>query len=138
VRGGGYGFTEDMCDFIHPDGRQCKTAPLKGERFCYFHHPGLAEERKRAQIAGGKAGSRKALSDAALVRLDSRDAIIDLLSETVQQVRTGQLDPKIANAVGYLCNVIRQLVEQEDIEKLAHEIAKLKAQLGLHGRIGLA
>jgi hypothetical protein len=128
-----------MCEFVHPDGRRCEAAPVRGERWCCFHHPGLAEKRKQAQSAGGKTQARKALSEAPLVRLDSRDAIIDLLSETVQQVRTGQLDPKIANAVGYLCNVIRQLVEQEDIERLAQEIEKLKQQLGLsYGRIGLA
>jgi hypothetical protein len=62
-----------------------------------------------------------------------------LLSETVQQVRTGQIDPKVANAVGYLVNVARQILESDEYERLAREIEALKQRLGLgHERLGAA
>jgi hypothetical protein len=120
-----------MCAYRHPDGRQCQTPPLRGEQFCFFHHPNYEEARKHAQRSGGLKGSRAVLPSAVYHRLDTRDALIDLLSETVQQVRTGQLDCKVANAVGYLANVIRQVIEESDLETLRAEIEALKERLGV-------
>jgi hypothetical protein len=28
-----------LCHHVHPTGRRCGSPALRGERFCYFHHP---------------------------------------------------------------------------------------------------
>jgi len=120
-----------QCAYVSPDGFRCKAVPLSGKELCFFHDPESAELRRRAGVAGGRARARKVLAEAKLSRLDSRESLIDLLSETVQQVRTGQIDPKVANAIGYLVNVARQILESDEYERLAREIEALKQQLGL-------
>jgi len=45
------------------------------------------------------------------VRLrDARD-VVELLAETINQVRRGEIDPKVANAVGYLGALMLRAME---------------------------
>ena len=43
--------------------------------------------------------------------------VVDLLSETINHVRTGQLDPKVGNCVGYLSGIILKAAEQGGMEE---------------------
>ena len=52
---------------------------------------------------------------------DCRD-VVNLISETINQVRKGQLDPRVANAVGYLANVLIKAAEQGDLEKRIEDL----------------
>ena len=54
-------------------------------------------------------------TDADVLVADSQD-VIRLLSGTINQVRKGQLDPRVANAVGYLANVLLKAVDQGRVE----------------------
>jgi hypothetical protein len=56
--------------------------------------------------------------------VDCRD-VARLLSETINQVRKGELDPRVANAVGYLANVMIKAVEQGDLETRLVELESL-------------
>lgn len=51
--------------------------------------------------------------------------VVKLISETINQVRKGQLDPRIANAVGYLSAVLIKAVEQGDLEQRIGELEAL-------------
>jgi len=55
---------------------------------------------------------------------DCRD-VVDLMSETINQVRKGLIDPRIANAIGYLANVTIRAVEQGDMEGRMAELESL-------------
>lgn len=43
--------------------------------------------------------------------------VCGLLAETIHQVRTGQVDPRIANAVGYLASVMVRALEVGELEE---------------------
>jgi hypothetical protein len=62
-------------------------------------------------------------SDQATVNLRSLRDVCELVSETVGQVRTGALDPRVANAVGYLCTVLIRALE---LSRLEERIAALE------------
>jgi hypothetical protein len=49
-----------------------------------------------------------------------------LLSETINQVRSGAIDPRTSNAVGYLAAVMLKALQQGEIE------ARLQALEALH------
>jgi hypothetical protein len=49
-----------------------------------------------------------------------------LLSETINLVRSGRLDPRTSNAVGYLAAVMLKALQQGDIE------ARLQALEAVH------
>jgi hypothetical protein len=91
---------------------------VAGSRYCFFHDPDAAAKRKAAQKAGGQGRQIKVLSPSApdAKLKDARDAV-NLLAETINQVRRGEIDPKVANAVGYLTGLLLKALYQTDLEQ---------------------
>ena len=52
--------------------------------------------------------------------------VVALISETINQVRKGMIDPRVANSVGYLANVLIKAFEQDELET---RIERLEALL---------
>jgi hypothetical protein len=50
------------------------------------------------------------------VRVEDCGDVVALISETINQVRKGVIDPRVANAVGYLANVLIKALEQDELE----------------------
>jgi Family of unknown function (DUF5763) len=114
------------CRAQKADGSRCKAAALPDTGFCFFHDPSRAEERRAAQSFGGSQNRMKTLaaSEADIRVADCRD-VVTLLSLTINQVRRGELDPRVANAVGYLANVLIKAVEQGEMESRLAELEGL-------------
>jgi hypothetical protein len=51
-----------------------------------------------------------------------------LLGESINQVRRGQLDPRVANAVGYLASILQGALQQGPLEE---RLQRLEATLDL-------
>ena len=51
-----------------------------------------------------------------------------LLGDSINQVRRGQLDPRVANAMGYLAGILLRALEQGPIEE---RLTRVEASLGL-------
>ena len=51
-----------------------------------------------------------------------------LLGESINQVRRGQLDPRVANAVGYLASMLLGALQQGPLEE---RLQRLEATLDL-------
>ncbi len=58
-----------------------------------------------------------------------------LLSDTIHQVRTGVIDPKVANCVGYLSGILLKAIEVGDIEE---RLSAMEAVVGRSPRTGYA
>ena len=52
--------------------------------------------------------------------------VADLLADSINQLRRGQLDPRVANGVGYLATVLLRALEQGPLEE---RMAKIEAAL---------
>ena len=102
------------CQQMKRDGERCRANPLTGSRYCVFHDPQKTEERAAARRAGGVARSHKAVvlpphtPDRPIE--DAAD-VVDLMSATINQVIRGELDPRIANSVGFLASVALKALE---------------------------
>lgn len=109
--------SKPSCTATTTTGRRCQAAALPDSAFCFFHDPTRATDRHDARVQGGRNGAMKTLADtdADVLVADSQD-VIRLLSGTINQVRKGQLDPRVANAVGYLANVLLKAVDQGRVE----------------------
>jgi hypothetical protein len=106
------------CKAKKPDGSDCQAVALPGSEYCFFHDPEKAEKRREAQSLGGRHNHMKTLdADTPDVKIETCKDTIPLLSQTINQVRKGQLDPRPANTIGYLVSVFIKAVEQSDIEK---------------------
>lgn len=111
-------------------GTLCRAAALPGSDFCFFHDPKHEDERKEAQSTGGQQGRIRTLApDTPRVKVEDCRDVVSLISETINQVRRGEVDPRVANAVGYLANVLLKAVEQGDVES---RLAELEAAVKGH------
>jgi hypothetical protein len=111
------------CKFINEDGEPCEAFAIKGSDYCWFHDPDKLEERIEACKKGGKVGTREVLPESN-VKINSLKDIVRLLESTINDVRTGQIDVRIANSVAYLSGVLRQVMEQEFLEKRLDSLEK--------------
>lgn len=125
------------CIATKPDQISCQAPALPGSAFCFFHDPSKAEERRAAQARGGHQNRMKTLGTALpdVKVVDCGDAIV-LISKTINQVLKGQIDPRVANSVGYLANILIKAVERDRLETRIEQLeALLKDQspaLDLH------
>ncbi len=108
------------CQKTKADGSRCKVRVINGSSFCYFHDPAKAHERQAAQRAGGIARSRQA----AVLPLETPDwqvrkisDVVEILGQTLNQVRRGQIDPRVANSVAYISGVLLKAMERGPMEE---------------------
>jgi hypothetical protein len=119
--------TTQSCQGVTPEGSRCQAAALRNSDFCFFHDPSKDAERREARAAGGRQNRMKTLNTAASdVQIKDCGDVVELLSETINQVRKGLIDPRVANSVGYLANIAVRVVEQSELED---RIAKLEELL---------
>jgi hypothetical protein len=108
------------CTGVTESGEPCRAIARSGSVYCFFHDPGAKGERDAARRAGGVARSRPATvlpPDAPEPALGSAEDVVLVLGDTIRQVRKGQLDPKIANTVGYLAGVLLKAFDMGEMER---------------------
>src|SRR5258707_3970283 len=104
-----------QCKHKKRDGERCGASALKGETRCAMH----AEPGRAAEL-GSKGGRRRAAytSDDLREFAAPKTAadLRDLLAESIIEIRAGKLDPRVANALGYLGASYLRALEVSDIE----------------------
>ena len=108
-------------------GSKCGADAQTGKQLCVFHDPEKSETVLRARRAGGKARTR----GAAVLPTDTPDhslrntrEVSEFLAESINQLRRGQLDPRVANGIGYLTSVLLRALELGPLEE---RVARLEA-----------
>jgi len=99
--------------------RRCKNYALTGDDYCFFHSPRKAKQRAEAQRKGGRKAlaEKRRVLERSNIQIKNTSDVVKLLNETINQVRIGEIEVKIANAVGYLSGICLKALEQGDIEK---------------------
>jgi len=117
------------CEFRKKNGERCGADAQAGKSLCVFHDPAKASEGRRARRAGGITRSRAA----AVLPFGTPDhplgntkEVSAFLADSINQLRRGQLDPRVANGMGYLTNVLLRALEQGPLEE---RLAKIEAAL---------
>ena len=90
------------CSHIKEDGAFCGVAALRNQKYCYYH---LMERGRRLRRA-------RALRDDAPYRvdipsLDNPYAVRNAITEIVQALGSGQLDPRVAGKMLYGIQLVR-------------------------------
>jgi len=114
------------CTGKKSNGMDCHASALPGSRFCFFHSPEHAAARRDAQSRGGLANRMATLpADAPNVKVENCADVVELLCQTISQVRRGEIDPRVANGVGYLVNIILTATGQRELESRIAELELL-------------
>jgi hypothetical protein len=128
-----------QCVAARADGSPCRARPLPGKDRCAFHDPDMKARRDAGRVAGGRARAKKAAvlpEGAPDAKLGTIAEVAELLGLTINQLRKGQLDAKLANAVGYLAGVLVTAIKQGDLERRIEEIERRLAEGADHADPG--
>ena len=126
------------CKFRKKNGERCGADAHTGKTLCVFHDPARASEGRRARRAGGITRSRLALvlpADTSDHPLGNTTDVSSLLADSINRLRRGQLDPRVANAMGYLTSVLLRSLEQGPVEE---RLAKVEAALAANALLANA
>jgi len=108
----------EQCKHVKADGTRCRARKVHASAYCFFHDPARAAERAAARQAGGRKGKAAVLPpDTPLRPVRTAGDVIELLGETIHQVRTGTLDPRVGNCIGYLSAIVLKATEQGEMEQ---------------------
>ena len=114
------------CSAITDKGARCRALPMRGEQYCFVHHPDHTEERRRHGSRGGKRGGR------GRPLLEVRD-IADQLQELADKVLAGDLDRADAAVCGQLLNYKTRALDVarswRETEELAREVEEMREVL---------
>jgi hypothetical protein len=116
------------CELRKKNGEGCGADAQAGNSVCVFHDPARTLEGHRARRAGGITRSRLVVlpGDTADHPLGNTGEVSEFLAVSINQLRRGDLDPRVANAVGYLRSVLLRSLEQGPVEE---RLAKIEAAL---------
>lgn len=107
---GGFRF----CQGVNKLGKPCKAPPGIDRAYCWFHDPQMKEHR--AETSKYATEQRHRIMPP--IEIEGLPSIKDLIVETINRVRQGRLDPKVANAISGLARVYVAIVQAEDIAPL--------------------
>lgn len=120
--------SDRKCQHTKEDGTPCGAYAMTGQEFCYLHNPAITdEEKKLAQVKGGKARALTIAEPLPLMKLETPQDAVMLIADTINRVRAGGLDVRIANCIGVLSG---HLIK-------AFEVAQLKDKVEMIDRIVL-
>lgn len=129
------------CKGKRKDGKPCQATAQTDNGYCIHHDPDLAEQRQQWKRDGGKAGTLATLrtpkpwrrldgeGDVTISRTTGPSELIDLLADTIDEVKMGEIDPKIANSVGYLAGVMMKVIQHQAFEE---RLAAIEEALGVN------
>jgi hypothetical protein len=106
-----------VCAGTKRDGSQCTASVEPPQRYCWWHDPDNAEERRRAASKAGKSRPTRELP-----------AIKTQLQDLTEQVLAGGLETGRAAVANQLINTRLRAIEQERKNRESDELeARIKA-----------
>ena len=93
--------------------------------FCFFHNPKTKKSKKEAIIKGGK-GNKKNHQPLEEIKIKDNKDVVRLIVKTINEVRQGSADVRIANCIFYGSG---QLIKALELAGLEERIAKIEEML---------
>jgi hypothetical protein len=117
------------CKHIKPDGEQCNANAMRGLDYCYTHNPDISDEEKREAKQRGGQNRAVAISEPLppLAIAEPNDAVL-LIVDTINRVRSGELDIRVANCLGFLTDKLLKAFEVSQTNDKLEKIERLLAQ----------
>jgi len=97
---------------------------MKNSRFCFTHNPETKDAKKLAVIKGGKS-PKKNLNPLPPIEIYNNKDVVNLLSQTINEVRQGKVNLRVANCIGYLSGHLLKALQVADIEERVERLEKI-------------
>ena len=79
------------CTHLHPDGRRCGSFALRGEPFCYHHHPARPIARGPRHAAGKAPFGLPVICDRRSLQVALAEVALRIADNTLDTKRAGIL-----------------------------------------------
>ena len=100
------------CTHKKDNGERCGANAMRGARLCYLHNPAIPREEKReAQARGGSNRGVILSQPLPAILLEKPSDTVKILVDTIQRVRAGEMDVRIANSIGVLSGQLLKAFE---------------------------
>ena|SRR5215471_5882526 len=115
--------TSGRCKAMTKAGSSCAAPAIRGGEFCSLHSdPGRAAQLGRKGGMGKRHVYENNGKEVAVPQTASD--VKNLLAETMAEIRSGKVDPKLGTTLGYLGTSLLKAIETSDIER---RLARLEA-----------
>ncbi len=109
------------CIYIKQDGERCQAKAMKDSEYCFTHNPDTQTEKHLAVVKGGLS-TKKVKLDLEPLSIRTPQEVSMLLEDTINQVRSGEMPPNIANTIGYLAGHALKALETAELEQKVIEL----------------
>lgn len=117
------------CKHTKKGGGKCKANAMSGSKYCYLHNPEIPKEQKReAQARGGQANPLMVKNPLPPIELTRGQEVLLLLADTINRVRAGEMDIRVANCLGVLSGQMLKAIELTETERRLDELEKKIAE----------
>lgn len=117
------------CVQLLSDGTQCGAWALQGKDFCFSHDPESREAKLEACRTGGLVKEIELDSPLEPMIVTTPLEVVFLLSKTIDEVRSGKLDCRIANSIAYLSTSLLKAFELATIDAKAEQAKEIITQI---------
>src|SRR6266849_3713785 len=117
------------CQYISKIGARCQADPQTGKAYCFFHDPDQKSKQAAARRQGGEARSRQTEPEITLppnlsvMPLQKASDVFELLSQTVNHFRRGQMEMRAAKAIAYLASLLLRALKANAQPSVAELLA---------------
>jgi len=117
------------CQYISKIGARCQADPQTGKAYCFFHDPDQKSKQAAARRQGGEARSRQTEPEITLppnlsvMPLQKASDVFELLAQTVNHFRRGQMDMRAAKAIAYLASLLLRALKANAQPSVAELLA---------------
>lgn len=112
------------CKFIKSNKEQCQANAMKGSKFCFTHNPETKEAKQIAVTRGGRS-PKKNYNPLTPVEITDNKSVVNLLIATVNEVRAGEIDLRVANCIGFLSGHLLRALEISELEGRVETIERV-------------
>jgi hypothetical protein len=112
------------CIKVLENGKQCNAWVRKGKSYCFSHDPESHDAKLLATKKGGLAQAVVIKTPLEPVVINTPKDVVVLLTMTVNELREGRMDYRVANTISYLSNALLKAFE---ISELHIKIEQVKS-----------
>lgn len=122
---------ENQCEYIKKNGTRCGGYAVTGSEFCINHDPAMKEAKLAAVKKGGASESYQAL-DLKLppIEIVGASDVVPVVIQLINELRSGEIPPRIATSVGYLLGIALKALEISDVEKKIETFERIILERG--------
>lgn len=114
-----------QCKCIKNNQEQCGAQAMINSTFCINHNPLAKDLKIAAAKKGGLSPKKRRSINLSTIPIQSKNDVVPFLISLINEVRTGKIDNRTANALGYIGGMLIKAYELTDVEMRLSQIETL-------------